>query len=57
MKKIVRFALLPAALVVLPASGGTAASPAFGQASLWFRKGAGVLIAGLGISFLLRPFV
>lgn len=57
MKKIVRFALLLAALVVLPASGGTAASPAFGQASLWFRKGAGVLIAGLGISFLLRPFV
>lgn len=28
MKKIVRFALLLAALVVLPASGGTAASPA-----------------------------
>ena len=33
------------------------ASSSFGQASAWFRKGAGLLIAGLGIYFLLRPFV
>ena len=33
------------------------ASSSFGQASAWFRKGAGVLIAGLGAYFLLRPFV
>jgi cytochrome c-type biogenesis protein len=33
------------------------ASSSFGQASVWFRKGAGVLIAGLGVYFLLRPFV
>lgn len=33
------------------------ASPSFGQASLWFRKGAGLLIAGLGVYFLIRPFV
>lgn len=33
------------------------ASSSFGQASVWFRKGAGLLIAGLGVYFLLRPFV
>ena len=32
------------------------ASSGFGRASLWFRKGAGLLIAGLGIYFLTRPF-
>ncbi|MFZ5773902.1 MAG: cytochrome c biogenesis CcdA family protein [Thermodesulfobacteriota bacterium] len=32
------------------------ASNAFGPASTWFRKGAGLLIGGLGIYFLLRPF-
>lgn len=32
------------------------ASSSFGQASVWFRKGAGILIAGLGVYFLLRPF-
>jgi cytochrome c-type biogenesis protein len=29
----------------------------FSRASAWFRKGAGVLIAGLGIYFLARPFI
>jgi len=29
----------------------------FSRASAWFRKGAGVLIAGLGIYFLARPFM
>ena len=33
------------------------ASSSFGQASPWFRKGAGVLIGGLGVYFLVRPFV
>ncbi len=33
------------------------ASSSLGQASPWFRKGAGVLIAGLGVYFLVRPFV
>jgi len=33
------------------------ASSSFGQAGPWFRKGAGVLVAGLGIYFLLRPFI
>jgi len=33
------------------------ASSSFGRASAWFRKGAGLLIAGLGIYFLIRPFV
>ena len=33
------------------------ASSSFGQASGWFRKGAGLLIAGLGVYFLARPFV
>ena len=33
------------------------ASSSLGQASSWFRKGAGVLIAGLGVYFLVRPFV
>lgn len=28
------------------------ASSSFGEASTWFRKGAGVLIAGLGVYFL-----
>ena len=32
------------------------ASSSFGEASGWFRKGAGILIAGLGIYFLIRPF-
>lgn len=29
----------------------------FGQGSLWFRKGAGVVIGGLGGYFLVRPFL
>jgi len=33
------------------------ASSSFGQASGWFRQGAGLLIGGLGVYFLLRPFV
>lgn len=33
------------------------ASSSFGEASGWFRKGAGVLIGGLGIYFLVRPFM
>lgn len=33
------------------------ASAFFGQGSLWFRKGAGVVIAGLGCYFLARPFL
>ena len=33
------------------------ASSSFGQASAWFRKGAGLLIAGLGIYFLIKPFI
>lgn len=32
------------------------ASSSFTQASIWFRKGAGLLLAGLGVYFLLRPF-
>jgi len=32
------------------------ASSSFGTASLWFRKGAGLLIGGLGGYFLVRPF-
>lgn len=32
------------------------ASSSFGEASGWFRKGAGVLIGGLGVYFLLKPF-
>jgi len=32
------------------------ASSFFGQGSSWFRKGAGVVIAGLGCYFLVRPF-
>ena len=32
------------------------ASDSFGQTSSWFRKGAGLLIGGLGIYFLARPF-
>ena len=30
---------------------------AFGRSSIWFRKGAGVLIAGLGCYFIALPFV
>lgn len=33
------------------------ASAFFGQGSMWFRKGAGVVIAGLGCYFLARPFL
>lgn len=33
------------------------ASAFFGQGSLWFRKGAGALIAGLGCYFLAKPFL
>ncbi len=33
------------------------ASVFFSQGSLWFRKGAGVVIAGLGCYFLARPFL
>lgn len=29
----------------------------FGQGGVWFRKGAGVMIAGLGCYFLARPFL
>ncbi|MBU0910870.1 MAG: sulfite exporter TauE/SafE family protein [Proteobacteria bacterium] len=29
----------------------------FGRGSLWFRKGAGVVIAGLGCYFLAKPFL
>jgi cytochrome c-type biogenesis protein len=32
------------------------ASSSLGQASGWFRQGAGLLIGGLGVYFLLRPF-
>jgi cytochrome c-type biogenesis protein len=32
-------------------------SSSFSRASPWFRGGAGVLIAGLGMYFLVRPFV
>ncbi|MFA7381899.1 MAG: cytochrome c biogenesis protein CcdA [Desulfurivibrionaceae bacterium] len=32
------------------------ANSSFDRASLWFRKGAGLLIAGLGVYFLTRPF-
>ncbi|HCC54015.1 MAG TPA: cytochrome C biosynthesis protein [Desulfobulbaceae bacterium] len=31
------------------------ASSSFGSASLWFRRGAGLLIAGLGVYFLVKP--
>lgn len=30
---------------------------AFGQGASWFRKGAGMVIAGLGLYFIARPFV
>jgi len=33
------------------------ASAFFSQGSLWFRKGAGVLIAGLGCYFVAKPFL
>jgi len=33
------------------------ASAFFGRGSLWFRKGAGVVIAGLGCYFIAKPFL
>lgn len=33
------------------------ANSAFGRGSIWFRRGAGVLIAGLGCYFIVLPFV
>jgi cytochrome c-type biogenesis protein len=33
------------------------ASSSFSQGSPWFRKGAGVVIAGLGCYFVARPFL
>jgi len=32
------------------------ASSSFSRASLWFRKGAGLMIGGLGLYFIISPF-
>lgn len=32
------------------------ANSSFSRASIWFRKGAGLVIGGLGVYFLMRPF-